>query len=147
MIRSAPLACFGRTRFTLGAIALGLLLSLAGIIVPQAAHGVGIADGKAGHCREIMDGQIKICAREIERFPNGANRWIRIHLDESYIGAPPHNEYFLWKNCGDTEYRILSRQPIHLPAVKRLRTVEATGESELHRTLRFFGSLACDASI
>ncbi len=122
----------------------GLLLGLLGSLAPVTAFGSGPDDSAAQPCQMMMGGRIELCAQRIERYPNGASQWIRIHLFESYTGASPHNEYFIWQTCGETEYRIVSREPRHLPTVRRTKTVDATGESELHRSLRFFGKAACE---
>lgn len=124
----------------------GLLLGFFGSFTPIAAYASGPNDDPLRICTKMMNGQIELCAQRIERFPNGGSQWIRIHLFESYIGAAPHNEYFVWQTCGETEYRIVTREPNHLPTIQRTKTVDARGESELHRTLRFFGRAACEVA-
>ena len=95
-------------------------------------------------CQRTADEKSDLCVIDIQRFQNGAETTVRLHLYEGKIGMPPRNEYFVWTSCEDEEYRILSREPVHLPAPQRLQTIQAVSDSHLHRTLRLFGSYACE---
>ena len=135
-----------RPSYCASGLVLGVLLSILGSFTPMAVYASGTNDGPDPLCTKMMSDQIELCAQRIERFPNGGSQWIRIHLFESYTGAQPHNEYFVWQTCGETEYRIVTREPNHLPTIQRTKTVDAKGDSELHRTLRFFGRAACEVT-
>ena len=98
-------------------------------------------------CRLVQGNVTELCIGQISLYHVDNRLTARLRVDISRAGQAPHNEYMIWNVCGTAEFRLLSREPMHLPAVERLRIVQATGKEEMHVVLRAFGMQACATSV
>lgn len=94
-------------------------------------------------CYSLQSTLSSWCVKEISLHRQDNTVTARFRVDVSRDGRPDQNEYMIWNDCGTLVFRLLSREPIHLPAIERWHTVRATEDSESHRVLRSLGQLAC----
>jgi hypothetical protein len=135
---------------------VGLLQLVHGVTQAPVAHPAHLAaipvsdtdgdDTSQCICLAVEAGARELCIEDLRLHQEGNQLTARLHIDVSRTGQRAHNEYLIWDECGTRQYRLLSRQPIRLPTIERWQTVQASGNSENHRTLHSFGTLACVTS-